>query len=121
MVFPDGSMVKNLPAMQETQVQSLGQEDPLEEGMTTHSSILAWETHRQKILVGYSPWGQKHDLATKHHHQHPTCHRATGPSHNNYKVRAPQRKITHDATKILHAATKILRAATKTRGIQIHK
>ena len=35
-------MVKNLPAMQETQVQSLGWEDPLEEGMATHSSILAW-------------------------------------------------------------------------------
>ena len=35
-------MVKNLPAMQETLVQSLGQEDPLEEGMATHSSILAW-------------------------------------------------------------------------------
>ena len=35
-------MVKNLPAMQETRVQSLGQEDPLEEGMATHSSILAW-------------------------------------------------------------------------------
>ena len=38
-------MVKNLPTMQEpqeTQVQSLGQEDPLEEGMATHSSILAW-------------------------------------------------------------------------------
>ena len=35
-------MAKNLPAMQETWVQSLGQEDPLEEGMTTHSSILAW-------------------------------------------------------------------------------
>ena len=35
-------MVKNLPAMQETWVQSLGQEDPLEEGMETHSSILAW-------------------------------------------------------------------------------
>ena len=34
-------MVKNLPAMQETQVQSLGQEDPLEKGMATHSSILA--------------------------------------------------------------------------------
>ena len=34
-------MVKNLPAMQETQVQSLGQEDPLEEEMATHSSILA--------------------------------------------------------------------------------
>jgi len=35
-------MVKNLPAMWETQVLSLGQEDPLEEGMATHSSILAW-------------------------------------------------------------------------------
>ena len=36
-------MVKNLPAMQETQVQSLGQEYALEEEMATHSSILAWE------------------------------------------------------------------------------
>ena len=35
-------MVENLPAMQETWVQSLGWEDPLEEGMETHSSILAW-------------------------------------------------------------------------------
>ena len=35
-------MVKNLPAMQETQVQSLGQEDSLEKGMATHSSILDW-------------------------------------------------------------------------------
>ena len=35
-------MAKNLPAMQETWVQSLGQEDPLEKGMATHSSILAW-------------------------------------------------------------------------------
>ena len=35
-------MVKNLPVMQVTWVQSLGQEDPLEEGMATHSSILAW-------------------------------------------------------------------------------
>ena len=35
-------MVKNLPVMQETQVQSLGQEDPLEEGMATHSSVLVW-------------------------------------------------------------------------------
>ena len=43
-VFPGGSAVKNLPAVQELQmwVRSLGQEDPLEEGMTTHSSILAW-------------------------------------------------------------------------------
>ena len=40
--FPDGSVVMNLPAMQETWVLSLGQEDPPEEGTATHSSILAW-------------------------------------------------------------------------------
>ena len=39
----EAQTVKNLPAMQETQVQSLGQEDPLEKGMATHSSILAWK------------------------------------------------------------------------------
>ena len=43
MGFPGGSVVKNLP-VQETQVQSLGWEDPLEEEMATHLSILAWET-----------------------------------------------------------------------------
>ena len=39
---------KNLPAMQETWVRSLGQDDPLEKGMATHSSILALEFHRQR-------------------------------------------------------------------------
>ena len=39
---PNGSVVKNLPAMQEPQAQSLDQEDPWEEGMETHSIILAW-------------------------------------------------------------------------------
>ena len=38
-------MVKNLPTMQKTQVQSLGQEEPLEKGMATHSSILAWRIY----------------------------------------------------------------------------
>ena len=42
MGFPSGSVVKNLPAMQETQVQSLGQKETLEKGMPTPSSILAW-------------------------------------------------------------------------------
>ena len=43
MSFPDSSVVKNLPVVQETQVQSLGWDDPLEEEMTTHSNNLAWE------------------------------------------------------------------------------
>ena len=40
--LPIGSVVKNPPAMPETWVRSLGREDPLDEGMATHSSILAW-------------------------------------------------------------------------------
>ena len=42
MGFPGGSAVKNPPAVQETQVRTLGQENSLEEGMATHSSIPAW-------------------------------------------------------------------------------
>ena len=55
-------MVKNSPAVQETKetlARSLGLEDALEEEMATHSNILAWRTHGQKILVAYSPWGCK--------------------------------------------------------------
>ena len=54
--------------MQEPWVQSLDWEAPLEKEMAPHSSILAWEIHGQRSLVGYSPGGHKrvgHDLATK--------------------------------------------------------
>ena len=47
-------MVKNLPAGLETQVQSLGWEDPLEKGMTTHLVFLPGKFHGQRSLVGYS-------------------------------------------------------------------
>ena len=50
--FPGGSDGKNVPIMQETQVRSLGLEDPLEKGTATHSSILAWRS-----LAGCSPRG----------------------------------------------------------------
>ena len=50
---------KNLPAMQETQVQSLGQKDPLEKGMATCFSILAWRIPCTGNRAGYSPWGRK--------------------------------------------------------------
>ena len=49
--------VKNLPAMQETQACSLGQEDPLEKGMVTHSSILAWEIPWTEELGGLQSMG----------------------------------------------------------------
>ena len=57
--------VKNLPAMQETWVRSLGWEDPLEEGMAIYFSILAWESHGQRSLVGYSSWGSKESDMTE--------------------------------------------------------
>ena len=57
-------MVKNLPPMQETQVQYLGREDALEDGMATHSSILAWKIP-QRSLAGYSPWGHKESDRTE--------------------------------------------------------
>ena len=54
-------MVKNLLVMQETQVQSLDWKDPLEKGMATHSSILAWRIpmDRGACWATYSPWGHK--------------------------------------------------------------
>ena len=62
MGFPGGLLVKNMPTKQEmqgTHVQFLGQEDALEEEMTTHSSILAWRTPWTEEQAGYSPWGHK--------------------------------------------------------------
>ena len=52
-------MIKNLPPMQETIVQSRGQEDLLGKGMAIDSNILAWIIPRQKKLVGYSPLDHK--------------------------------------------------------------
>ena len=59
--FPDDSVVKNLPAMQETQetwIQFLGWQDPLEKEMAAHSSILGWK-NLMDGLAGYSPGGFK--------------------------------------------------------------
>ena len=58
-------VVKNPPAMQETQVQSLGREDPLEKGMAIHSSVLAWGIPWTEEPAGYSPWGRKESDTTE--------------------------------------------------------
>ena len=58
--------VKNPPAVRKTRVQSLGQEDPLEEGMATHSSIPAWRIPMNRgAWWGYSPWGCKESDTTE--------------------------------------------------------
>ena len=70
MGFPSDSVLKNSPAVQEpqkAQVRSLGQEDPLEEGIATHSSVLAWRIPWTEVPDGLeSIWLQVgHNLATK--------------------------------------------------------
>ena len=67
LVFPVALTVKNLPAMQETQVWSLGQKDTLEKGMAIHSSILAWRIPWKEEPGGLQPVELQrvgHDLAT---------------------------------------------------------
>ena len=67
MGLPGSSVVKNLPAVKETLVQSLGWEDPLEEGMATHSNILAWRspwTEEPGRL--YSSWVAKSQTRLSH-------------------------------------------------------
>ena len=72
-------MVKNLPAMQETRVQFLGWEDPLEKGMAIHSSTLAWrspwmEEPRRLPSTGYSlSMGKESDTTARLHFTHFTC------------------------------------------------
>ena len=65
--FPGGSEVKNPPVIQEpqeTQIQSLGWEDSVEEETTTHSVCLPGKSHGQRSL-GYSPWGRKESNTTE--------------------------------------------------------
>ena len=67
-------MVKNLPAMQESSVRSLSQEDPLEKEMATHSSILAWRIPWMEEPGGLQSTGSQRviqDLATEQHTPHP--------------------------------------------------
>ena len=59
MGFPGGSVVKNPPAKQETQVRSLGWKEPLEKEMAIRSSILAWKIPQTEEPSTYSPWVTK--------------------------------------------------------------
>ena len=59
-------MVGNPPAKQETSIRPLGREDPLKEGMGTHSSTIARKSHGQGSLVGYIPWSCKQSDMTEH-------------------------------------------------------
>ena len=80
--------VKNMPAIQETQVQSLAWEDPLEKEMATHSSILFWKIPWMEEPGSYSPWGCKELVMTER------LHFITLDNKNsNYKVMGGKKKI----------------------------
>ena len=66
--FPGGSDGKVSVYNVETWVRSLGLEDLLEKEMAIHSSTIAWKSHGQKSLVGYSPWGRKESDTTERLH-----------------------------------------------------
>ena len=68
MGFPDGSVIKNLPTMQETWIWFLGWEDPLEKEMATHSSIVAWRIPGTGSLVGCHLWARNESDTTERLH-----------------------------------------------------
>ena len=103
MVIPGGSVMKNPPAMQETWVQSLGWKDPLEKNMATHSSILPGESHGQRSLASYSPFGHKtvgNNLAAKQQQQ-PIRPRQHFTEFRVY-TRRGSRKVEQDSTFFWH-------------------
>ena len=72
MGFPSDTVIKNPLAHGgdvEIWLQSLGQEDPLEEDMATHSSILLWKFHGQRTVAGYSLWGLWDMIEHAHTHE----------------------------------------------------
>ena len=74
MDFLVAQMVKGLPTMQETRVQSLGREDPLKKEMVTPPVFLPGESHGRRSLIGYSPWGCKEsDMTERLHFSFMSC------------------------------------------------
>ena len=76
VLLPWWQMVKNLPVVQEIQVHSLGQEDPLEKGMATHSSILVWRIPWTEEVQSMGSWRGGHNRATNTHIFHTNSSRA---------------------------------------------
>ena len=80
--FPGGSVAKNLPTVQETQAQSLVWDDPLEEGMATHSSVLAWRTPWTEEPGGLQFRGRKSQTRLKRLHTQAWRRRHVGVTHH---------------------------------------
>ena len=81
--------VKSLPTMQETRVQSLGREDPLEKAMAKPTPVfMPGESHGLRSLVGYSPWEDKELDTTERLHTHTRAH-----THNHWRNKIRAKKL----------------------------
>ncbi|CAM9440380.1 unnamed protein product [Rangifer tarandus platyrhynchus] len=94
--FPAAQTIKNLPAMQETRVQSLSREDPLEEGVATHPSILAWRI----------PWMEKPSRVQSKGSQRVRRDGATNTVHTvlGFRVHREKQLARRGNTEVLSAA-----------------
>ena len=75
------------PSIRETRVQSLGREDPLEKEVTTRSNILAWKSHGERSLAGYSPWTHKEPDPTERLNHRPCRYICRSPPQKTSKPR----------------------------------
>ena len=127
----EAQMVKNLPAMQETWVWSLGQEDALEKEMATHSSILAWRSPWTEESGKYSPWGCKEMDGTEWHtHTHTFFYGHSFflpltlsllPSFPTFPVSLFSHSLSHRSY-LLHFGCSCLQAASvRTSGVVMEK
>ena len=97
-------LVKNLPAMQETWVQSLGWEDPLEKGMATHSSILAWRIPWIEEPGGLQSTGSHRVTQLKRLSTH-TCHRLRVKCHKTALLFGCKQRVLSFPTFLSNLAT----------------
>ena len=112
--FLGGSVVKNLPATQATQVWSMGQEDPLEKEMAIHSNILAWRIP----WTEESPWGPKESYRAEQLSTHTQCLRGTLTAYQalllihtcDWNVFIPMPLRVHSNTLSLHVGNKMTKS-----------
>ena len=120
---PVTQKVRNLPAMWETWVWSLGWEDSLEKGMATHYSILFWRIQGQRNLTGYSPWGHK-ELDTTEWLRHTHANDTMLTAESKQELKSLLMKVKEESEKAdlnLHIQNTKIIASSPTTSWQIDR
>ena len=112
-------MVKNLPAVWETQVQFLGWKKPMEKGMATHSSILAWRIPQTEEPDGLQTMGLqrgRQDWATNTPNTHTHTKHRSSCNDNRWEGKSVSGWATEEATDLTQARGRIVERRKKTKG-----